>query len=254
MTQQKWDADQYINHASFVPELGNPVVKLLNPRRGETILDLGCGDGTLTLKIAEAGATVHGIDSSESMIGAAQKKGISATVGHGENLNFNHQFDAVFSNAALHWMKDYHAVINGVSRSLKNNGRFVGEFGGQGNIKALIEAMQTIFEHHPEFGEFKPSWFFPSATEYQQALESAGFQVSYIELIPRPTSLKTGVREWLKIFARHITQGLNQEQKETFYQEAETLLKPILYTEKDGWIADYVRLRFAAYKTIFLNS
>jgi 2-isopropylmalate synthase len=253
MTQQTWNAQQYINQASFVPELAHPVLELLKPKSGETILDLGCGDGTLTLKIAEAGASVHGIDSSDSMIEAAKTRGLSAEVGSGENLQFNRQFDAVFSNAALHWMPDYNAVINGVNQALKDQGRFVGEFGGQGNIGALIEAMETIFTQHPEYGEFKHPWFFPSATEYQQALEARGFQVNYMELIPRPTPLKTGVREWLKIFARQITQGLNQEQKEVFDQEAESLLKPVLYTEKEGWVADYVRLRFAASKVSTVN-
>ena len=187
------------------------------------------------------------------MIEAAQQRGLLAEVGNGENLQFNCQFDAVFSNAALHWISDYQAVIQGVNQALKEKGRFVGEFGGQGNIGALIEAMQTIFAQHPEFGAFKHPWFFPSATEYQQALEPRGFQVSYMELIPRPTSLKTGVREWLKIFARQITHGLNEDQTETFYQEAESLLKPVLYTEKDGWVADYVRLRFAASKVSTVN-
>jgi 2-isopropylmalate synthase len=248
MTKDSWQASQYINHASFVPQLGNPVVELLNPLPGENILDLGCGDGTLTLKIAEAGAKVHGIDASESMIAAARKRGLSAEVGSGETMNFQDQFDAVFSNAALHWMIDYNAVINGVRKALKPDGRFIGELGGQGNIAALIDAMCSIFNRHEEFGEFKNPWFFPSVTQYQQALERGGFQVSYMELIQRPTPLKTGVREWLKIFAKNITQDLNPEQKERFYQEAEQLLKPVLFTEKEGWVADYVRLRFAAYK------
>ena len=248
MNQPNWNANQYINHASFVPELGNPVLELLQPTPDETILDLGCGDGTLRMKIAAVGADVYGIDNSSSMIKAARKKGVHATLGNGENLPFNRQFDAVFSNAALHWMKDYQAVIDGVNQSLKTDGRFVGELGGEGNIASLLEVMQSLFYQNQALGEFKNPWFFPSLTTYRKALEAGGFQVSYIELIPRPTPLKSGVREWLKIFASTITQSLNQQQKNKFYQEAEALLKPVLYTEKDGWIADYVRLRFAASK------
>ena len=248
MTNQTWNADQYINHASFVPELGNPVLKLLNPKQGETILDLGCGDGNLTLNIAETGAKAYGIDKSESMIAAARKRGIEAEVGSGETMNFQDQFDAVFSNAALHWMTDYQSVINRVHQSLKTNGRFVGELGGQGNIASLLEVMQRLFEKYDDFGDFNNPWFFPSATAYQQALEAGGFEVTYIELIPRPTPLKSGVKAWLKIFANTITQSLNETQKTKFYQEAEDLLKPVLYTEKEGWVADYVRLRFTASK------
>lgn len=246
MTEQTWNANQYIHHASFVPELGNPVLELLNPRSDETILDLGCGDGALTMKIAETGADVYGIDSSESMIDVAKKRGLKANLGRGESLQFNHQFDAVFSNAALHWMTDYQAVIKGVHQSLKPKGRFVGEFGGKGNIASLLQVMQYLFEKHEDFGEFKNPWFFPSAATYKKALEAEGFEVTYIELIPRPTPLKSGVREWLKIFADNITQSLNQHQKGQFYEEAEELLKPGLYSAEKGWVADYVRLRFVA--------
>lgn len=250
MNQQIWNANQYLNHASFVPELGNPILELLAPTPNETILDLGCGEGRLTEKIAETGAKVYGIDNSESMIKVARRRGLDVDVMSGENLKLQQEFDAVFSNAALHWMTDYSAVINSVYQYLKPNGRFVGEFGGEGNIASLLNVMEDLFQKHQDFGQFKNPWFFPSADFYQTALETTGFQVHYLELIPRPTLLKSGVKEWLKIFAVSITQSLNQEQKNKFYQEAEELLKPILYNEKEGWIADYVRLRFVASKLI----
>ena len=130
MAKQAWNAEEYIDHASFVAELSNPVVVLLNPERGEHILDLGCGDGALTLKIAAAGARVHGVDASQSMIATAKKRGLSAEVGSGETLNFSDQFDAVFSNAALHWMPDYKQVIKGVYRALKEQGALCWRNGG----------------------------------------------------------------------------------------------------------------------------
>lgn len=248
MSNQTWNANQYIDHASFVSHFGSGILAILNPCVGESILDLGCGDGALTIKIQEAGAKVLGVDGSESMIRAANERGLSAQVCNGEKLNFANQFDAVFSNAALHWMTNYKAVIQGVHNALKPNGRFVGEFGGQGNIATLIDAMQKVFSKYDDFGDLKNPWFFPSTKDYQQALEDEGFKVSYIELIKRPTPLKTGIREWLKIFAEGVTKELNQDQKECFYQEVEYLLKPTLYSQEEGWIADYVRLRFAAFK------
>ena len=246
--KQSWNAAEYIDNASFVAELGHPVLALLNPRRGEQILDLGCGDGALTAEIAAAGAEVHGIDASLSMVETARGRGLSAEVGSGERLAFAQKFDGVFSNAALHWMVDYNKVIAGVHRALKGGGRFVGEFGGAGNIAALLEAMAAVFAQNKDFGPFAHPWFFPSAETYRHALTAGGFNVGYIELIARPTPLAAGVQAWLKIFADSITQGLDAGQKERFYQETEAQLKPVLYQEGKGWVADYVRLRFAAVK------
>lgn len=244
---QTWNANQYADHASFVSEQGLPVLKLLNPKSGERVLDLGCGDGALTQNIEKNGANVHGIDSSPDMIEAAQNRGLSATVMNGDQLSFNNEFDAVFSNAALHWMTNADAVLSGVSGALKTGGRFVGEFGGQGNIEALVNAMKTVFENHPEFGQFENPWYFPSVEEYQQKLRNHGFKVKYIELIPRPTPLVSGVKEWLKTFSNGIRKNLNQEQNDIFLNEVETLVEPHLLI-KGQWIADYVRLRFFVQK------
>ena len=244
---QAWDANQYVNHASFVAKHGSQVLDLLNPKSGERVLDLGCGDGLLTLDIEKCGASVHGVDLSQSMIEIAQKRGLSAEVMNGENLTFNNEFDAVFSNAALHWMTSEESVLRGVSNSLTSNGRFVGEFGGEGNVVALVSAMSSVFASHSEFGEFNNPWYFPSVEEYQQKLQNNGFYVHYIALIPRPTPLCSGIEKWLEIFSNGITKNLNQEQKSKFINEVECLAKPHLYVE-GKWVADYVRLRFFAQK------
>ncbi len=244
---QTWNANQYVNHASFVAEHGLPVLELLNPKEGERILDLGCGDGALTQDIEKFGAIVHGVDSSLSMIETALKRGLSAEVMSGDNLTFKNEFDAVFSNAALHWMTSSDTVICGVCNSLKAGGRFVGEFGGQGNVGALVSAISEVFEKYPEFGKFQNPWYFPSTEEYQEKLRNNGFSVQYIELISRPTPLNSGIKEWLKIFSNGIIGNLDQYQKDIFLGEVEQLVQPNLFIDGE-WVADYVRLRFFAQK------
>lgn len=248
MSSQSWRAEQYSDHASFVSELGSPVVALLAPKPGERILDLGCGDGMLAEKIKRSGAAVHGVDYSQGMVDAAVQKGVEAEVMSGERLTFSNEFDAVFTNAALHWMRDYKAVIGGAFNSLKTPGRCVGEFGGCGNVQHILEAMQKVFAANPDFGNFVNPWFFPKPSAYSEALTTAGFRVESIELIPRPTPLKTGIREWLKIFSEHAIGKLDFDQAEIFLDEVEAAVKPSLYTAKEGWVADYVRLRFCAFK------
>lgn len=249
MSQQNWNASEYIKHASFVSTMANDVLGLLDPKEGEVILDVGCGDGELTQKIQEKGCSVIGIDSSPSMIETAKKRGIESYVIDGHNIPYQNQFDAVFSNAALHWLTQPDKVIEGVYSALKENGRFVAEFGGRGNIAALLKAMQEVFDENTDFGQFQMPWYFPSVEEYQGRLEQAGFQVKYIELIPRPTPLKSGVEKWLEIFAEGITSHLSQEQKTAFLDSVKGKLLSVLFTEQSGWVADYVRLRFEATKT-----
>lgn len=248
MSSQVWNAQQYRDNASFVAEFGSAVLDLLNPQPDESILDVGCGDGTLTEKIAAVAQLVVCIDASPSMVQAAKDRGLNAILMRGDDLTFDNAFDAVFTNAALHWITQYDAVIKGVYKALKPSGRFVGEFGGKGNIEQLILAMKTVIETNQNMGAFHNPWYFPDADEYQSALEKHGFSVTYIELIPRPTPLKTGVQEWLKIFANHIISGMNPEQEEYFLKETEKRVKPSLYSEASGWNADYVRLRFHAIK------
>lgn len=246
-SQQQWNSDEYLEHANFVPTLGNPVLELLNPSKGERILDLGCGDGDLTLKISNI-CDVVGIDSSDSMIKKAKDRGLDAHVVSGEKLSYENEFDAVFTNAALHWMKNYGAVLEGVSKALKSGGRFIGEFGGNGNIHHLLTSIKVAYEKNPEFGELTIPWFFPTVDFYKKALSDHGFDCTYIELIPRPTPLQSGARKWLEIFSDFAVSKLSDEQKEIFFTECETYLKDHIYSDKGGWVADYVRLRFSATK------
>jgi trans-aconitate methyltransferase len=243
---QQWNSRRYSQNARFVSNLGEPVVELLNPQPGERILDLACGDGALTEKIIARGAEVVGVDGSADMVAAAQKRGVDARVVDAYQLDFTSEFDGVFSNAALHWMKrDPDAVIQGVRRALKPGGRFVAEMGGHGNVAAINVALCATLENH---GVKDPAailpWYYPSPEEYRERLKSAGFETEYIELIPRPTPLPTGMRGWLETYVSRLTQSLPKESREVFLDEVTERLRPVLCDSADRWTADYVRLRF----------
>jgi 2-isopropylmalate synthase len=250
MQAQTWRHDTYSTHASFVSAFGVSVVDLLQVKPGERILDLGCGEGALAEQLRERGADVLAVDSSPSMILAARSRGIAAFELSGEALPFAREFDGVFSNAALHWMQNYEAVIRGVHDALKPGGRFVGEFGAEGNIKHIVNAMKSAVAANPDFGEFKNPWFFPTGDAYSLALQQGGFQVDYIETFPRPTPLATGIREWLRIFADHVVSGLAEDQAARFFDQVEESVRPYLFSPEHGWVADYVRLRFVATKPL----
>lgn len=246
-SDQKWDPKQYADQAGFVSQLGMPVVDLLAPQPNEQILDLGCGEGALTLKLEQLGCQVTGIDSSPDMIAKAKTLGLDVQVGNGESLDYSNEFDAVFSNAALHWMTKPEKVIQGVFRALKPQGRFVGEFGGKGNVETIVKAIKTALKSRGV--EPQPLWYFPSPQEYQTLLEEAGFQVVQIELIERPTPLPGGMRGWLETFAQSYTKRLPAKEQSKFLDEVTDNLKTTLCDESGNWHADYVRLRFFARKT-----
>lgn len=245
---QQWNASRYAKNARFVSDLGEPVLELLNPQPGERILDLACGDGVLTGKIIATGAEVVGVDGSSDMVAAAQQRGIDARVVDAYHLDFASEFDAVFSNAALHWMKrDPDAVIQGVRRALRPGGRFVAEMGGHGNVTAITVALcATLEDYGVKDSAATVPWYFPSADEYRQRLKQAGFRVEYIELIPRPTPLPTGMRGWLETFAIPLTHRVPQESRADFLDEVTERLRPALCDSSGEWTADYVRLRFLA--------
>jgi len=244
---QQWQADSYARNARFVADLAQPVVDLLNPRPGEDILDLGCGDGVLSLTIAARGANVTGIDPSPSLVAAARASGLAAVRGDATLLPFTHCFDAVFSNAVLHWISRPDAVIAGVAQALRPGGRFVGEFGGHGNVAAIVVALRAAARRHGlDESEVSP-WFYPTPAEYAGRLTQGGFRVQYIELIPRPTPLPTGIEGWLDTFRAPFFQSLPSEKRAAIRQEIIDLLAPSLRDSQGNWTADYVRLRFAAH-------
>jgi len=243
---QQWRTDTYVSNAGFVAELGAPVAELLAPRAGELILDLGCGDGRLTERIAASGARVIGADASPDLLASAHRRGIAVVRADGHALPFAPAFDAVFSNAALHWMTRPDAVIAGVRAALKTGGRFVGEMGGHGNVAAIGTALLAVLHRRGIDGLARLPWFFPTAEEYAGLLRRGGFAVREIAIIPRPTPLPTGMRGWIETFADPLIGDLPAAERIAAIEEAVALLSPSLRDRSGVWSADYVRLRFAA--------
>jgi SAM-dependent methyltransferase len=246
VANQIWEAERYAAAGAFVPVLGIPVVELLDPQPGERVLDLGCGDGVLTARIAEAGAEVVAVDAAPDLIAAARRRGLDARFADGQNLRFSNEFDAVFSNAALHWMRDSEAVIAGVRRALKPGGRFVAEMGGHGNVASVVVALTAVLARRGiDIKGYNP-WYFHTAEAYRTKLEDAGFAVEHIDIIPRPTVLTTGIEAWLDAFCEAFLAPVPEADRLRARGETADLLRPVLLAEDGRWIADYVRLRFRA--------
>lgn len=246
IASQTWDAERYAAAASFVPALGAPVVALLAPQPGERILDVGCGDGVLTETIAATGASVVGVDAGPDMVAAARARGLDARVMDGHRLTFAAEFDAVFSNAALHWMRNQDAVLAGIRRALKPGGRFVAEMGGHNNTAAMMVAISVALHRRGIEAHRHNPWYFPSAEAYRAKLERAGFTVREIAIIPRPTHLTGGIEAWLDAFCEPFFAPVPPAERAAARSEAIELLRPVLVDETGRWIADYVRLRFRA--------
>jgi len=247
---QTWDTKAYARNGAFVQDLADGVVEWLAPLPGERILDLGCGDGRLTERILAAGADVEGADSSPTMIEAARARGIKAIEAKAEELPYSDaMFDAVFSNAALHWVRDQDSMMAQVHRVLKPGGRFVAEMGGHGNIAAIRVALMAVLARHGYGDREDGVNYYPTPELYQHRLEKHGFKVERIALIPRPTPLpETGIEAWLRTFRRGVLDGLPDSLRETIVAETAALLAPALQDEAGNWTADYVRLRFIARK------
>lgn len=252
----QWSPADYATNAAFVPALGAAALQLLAPQPGELILDLGCGDGVLTLQIMQSGARVIGLDASEAMVEAARGRGVDAFVADAQALDLADQaarfgqFDAAFSNAALHWMLDPDAVASGVFSVVKPGGRFAGEMGGQGNIATLRNGIRAeLVERGYEVPAGDPQWY-PSCEEFVRLYACAGFTQIQAQLIARPTPLASGVAAWVKTFRAGWLDvaGVAAADRDSVAAAVEARLRPQLQRPDGSWVADYVRLRFTMRK------
>lgn len=246
---QTWDPAAYAQNAGFVHQLSGGVVEWLAPQAGERILDLGCGDGQLTARLSQMGAIVTGVDADSRMVDGAMSRGLDAYHAMAESLPFGDaSFDAVFSNAALHWVRDQDAMMTEVHRVLKPGGRFVAEMGGHGNIAAIRVGLMAVLARHGHGDAEEGVNYYATPEAYETRLIRHGFTVDRIELIPRPTALpESGMEGWLRTFRRGVIEGLPPELRETVVRETAELLAPALRDESGAWTADYVRLRFIAF-------
>jgi SAM-dependent methyltransferase len=248
MPAQSWIADRYAAHGRFVADLAEPLIALLRPAPGERVLDLGCGDGALTEKIAAAGAWVVGADLSHDLVIAAHARGVPAVRADARRLCFAGAFDAVLTNAALHWIKPPEAAVDAMWRALRPGGRLVGEMGGEGNVAAIAGALMDAMTRRGLDGRAAFPWYFPGPAAYRSLLEARGFHVDSIELIRRPTELPGDIAGWFETFGESFLLAIPESQRADFIAEATEALRPTLFAPHGRWVADYVRLRFTATK------
>ncbi|WP_336772607.1 class I SAM-dependent methyltransferase [Paenibacillus sp. MMO-58] len=250
---QAWNPGTYDTQLGFVSKLGKGILDWLDPQPGEHILDLGCGTGDLAVEIAGSGAKVTGMDQSEAMIVSARSKypDINFIVGDGEQFSFEAPFDAVFSNAALHWMTNARGAIESVRDSLKGGGRFVAEFGGKGNVDVFVQAFYKVMPRYGIQPAERNPWYFPSIGEYASLLEQYGFEVKIAEHFDRPTPLpegEKGVMHWLDGFGDAFFKGLDNADRQSAKQEVYDAARRKLLVVNGVYQADYRRIRISAVK------
>lgn len=252
----KWNAQLYDDKMDFVADYGKDIVSLLDPEAGENIIDLGCGTGDLTSNIAQSGANVVGLDASLDMLEEASRKYPQLTFQQADarNFNFSPLQDAVFSNAALHWIKTPEPVISSVYQNLKPGGRFVAELGGKGNVHSLIQGLIEVLENEYQVNtrdaHQRIPWYFPSIGEYTALLESTGFRVTFAQHFDRPTVLpdeENGLNHWLASFSGDFFPEFSNEDRENIYEKVKKKVRYPLFNGKE-WVADYKRLRIVALK------
>ena len=245
-----WNPAEYARNAAFVPAMGMPVVELLAPRPGERILDIGCGDGVLTEALVAVGARVTGIDASPEMIDAAKARGLDVRVTDAQALSFAAEYDAAFSNAALHWMLDAAGVARGVFAALRPGGRFVGEMGGEGNVATIWRAVRAELAARGRTSRPQDTHWYPSAADFATVYAAAGFVDIDATLIPRPTPLPAGVAGWVNTFRTGLMDvgGIPEAEQAEIAQAVERRTRADLCQRDGSWLADYVRLRFSMRK------
>jgi SAM-dependent methyltransferase len=252
MASAKWDAGLYDAKHGFVWAKARGLLEWLAPRDGERILDLGCGTGQLAAEIAASGARVVGVDRSPEMIAEARKKfpALQFEVSDARALPFQEEFDAVFSNAALHWILEAGPVVAGISRSLKPGGRFVAEFGGKGNVQNVVAALeQGLMDLKISTPGANP-WYNPSIAEYSTLLEGHGLEIRQAILFERPTKLEDGelgLANWIEMFCESFVRRVPEAKRVDYLRAVEAAARPLLW-KTDHWGLDYRRLRLEAWK------
>jgi trans-aconitate 2-methyltransferase len=248
-----WDAETYDRSMGFVSRLGAGVLEWLNPQAGERILDFGCGTGDLAAQIAKSGAEVVGLDISPEMVEQARRKypDLTFKVGDATQVRFAEPFDAVFSNAALHWMRDAAGAAAAISAALKPGGRLAAEFGGAGNVESIVRAARDTAAAAGRADAFAMPWYYPTVGEYASLLEQHGLETRMALLFDRPTRLERGEQgliEWLEMFGSGMFPFASESEKRSWFEEIAARLRSSRY--KEGcWVVDYRRIRICAVKT-----
>jgi len=248
-----WNVELYNNKHGFVHQYGEQLIEILDPKPGELILDLGCGAGQLTNKIAGFGANVIGLDSSAEMIESAKRSfpELEFHIMDAADFQFKAPFDVIFSNAALHWVTDQKKAVQCLFKNLKKGGRLVVEFGGRGNVDSILQALKKALIHYGYEGNSKMNrWYFPSISEYSQLLENQGFEVKFAHLYNRPTALESsdsGIKDWIEMFGSHFFTGVGKLAKEEILDKVQKDVEDICL-RNGTWYADYRRIRVEAIK------
>ncbi|MFD2656098.1 class I SAM-dependent methyltransferase [Gracilibacillus thailandensis] len=247
-----WSSNLYDERHSFVSNLGKGVLYLLSPKEGERILDVGCGTGDLANEIDKMGANITGVDRSSNMIQEAQNKysNLHFQAMDVYDMEFHNEFDAVFSNATLHWVTKPKQALERLYQSLHSGGRLVVEFGGKDNVLYIRQAIQESYHQlFPTYDQLEEPWYFPSIGEYTSLMEEVGLTVSYARYFTRPTPLdgEDGLKNWIFMFAAGMLAHLNDAEKEQLVKRVEQVLKPTLYKDQQ-WLADYCRIQVIGYK------
>ncbi|MBS4195959.1 class I SAM-dependent methyltransferase [Lederbergia citri] len=251
-TNDFWNANLYDNKHAFVSTFGNNLIELLDPKKGEKILDLGCGTGDLAKNLYDCGVDVIAVDKSENMVRQAQNKypNIHFAVQDATDLNYRNEYDAVFSNATLHWVKPPKQALQCSYQSLIQGGRFIAEFGGKGNVQLITDEIINQFKLLGFENNIKKfPWYFPSIGEYSALMEETGFRVTFAQHFNRPTPLDgdQGLRNWIEMFANDMFEGIPRDKKDLIITIVENNLRDILY-HNGTWIADYKRIRVMGIK------
>lgn len=252
IVRDNWNPNLYDQKHSFVSKYGNHLIELLAPKQNEKILDLGCGTGDLAKKLFDLGVNVVGVDKSLNMIHQAKEKypEITFIENDATNLEFVNEFDAVFSNATMHWVNPPKKALQSIHQSLKKDGRFVAEFGGKGNVQKITdEIIQQMNEVGIQFQQENFPWYYPSIGEYSTLMEEVGFRVTFAEHFDRPTPLEgeNGLKNWIEMFGNILLNGISEDKKEIIIRKVENRLKPTLFKD-ETWIADYKRIRIIGIK------